>query len=138
MTAPSTAKKPLPSLPTPVRRALRRQGEDISLARRLRGWSQEDMALRLDVSVSTVRRLEDGYPGTALHTFIRALHLFGRLEAMLEVLAPEQDPLGMALVRDQAPKRVVSARKTPKTKGDEPYPQGVGSGTVTTDDLEGF
>lgn len=96
------------------------------------------MALRLDVSVSTVRRLEDGYPGTALHTFVRALHLLGRLEAMLEVLAPEQDPLGMALVRDQAPKRVVSASRMPKAKGDEPYPLAMGSGTVSTDDLEGF
>ncbi len=49
------------------------------------------------------RRMEDGYPGTALHTFLRALHVLGRLEDMVKVMATENDTLGMELMREQLP-----------------------------------
>lgn len=101
-------------MPNPVRRALQRMGAGISEGRRLRGWSQEDLAVRLDASVSTVRRMEDGYHGTALHTFLRALHVLGRLDAAMELLAIEHDPLGMELVREQLPKRVTGSRRSYK------------------------
>src|SRR3546814_12192612 len=52
-------------LSRPVERALHRLGQDISAARRMRRLSQEDLAQRIGTSLSTVRRMEDGYPGTA-------------------------------------------------------------------------
>lgn len=134
MSSRASSKKSQPVMPAPVRRALQRLGEDISMARRLRGWSQQDLAARLDASVSTVRRIEDGYHGTALHTFLRALHVLGRLDAAVELLAAEQDPLGMELIREQLPKRVSGSRRAYKKDADQ---QGL-QVAEPTDELEGF
>ena len=122
-------------MPQPVARALRRLGQDISTARRMRRLSQEDLAQRIGTSLSTVRRMEDGYPGTALHTFLRALHVLGRLDDLSSAMTLEKDALGMELVREQLPQRVRTAagRKRQAVpgvdKGDAPAP---------ADDLEGF
>lgn len=134
MSSSKPAHKGLSALPVPVRRALQQIGREISSARLLRGWSQQDLAARLDVSVSTVRRMEDGYHGTALHTFLRALHVLGRLDAVVELLTIEQDSLGMELVRENLPKRAGKTRS-------QPEPQAVAKGSqVTTpkDELKGF
>lgn len=98
------------ALPRPVDRALHRLGQDISTARRVRRLSQEDLAQRIGTSLSTVRRMEHGYPGTALHTFLRALHVLGRLDDVMKVMATENDALGMELVREQLPQRVRTSR----------------------------
>lgn len=122
------------TLPIPVVRALRHLGQDISSARRTRRLSQEELALRLDVSLSTVRRMEDGHPGTALHTFLRALHLFGRLDALTQVLSLENDTLGLDLIRERLPQRIRTSRKS-QTAPPQKNRTGDTSGR---DELEGF
>ncbi|MDT8398214.1 MAG: helix-turn-helix domain-containing protein [Pseudomonadales bacterium] len=97
------------ALPRPVERALRKLGQDISAARRMRRLSQGELAQRIGASLSTVRRMEDGSPGTALHTFLRTLQVLGRLDAMVKVLALQNDDLGMELVREQLRQRVRSS-----------------------------
>lgn len=125
------------ALPKPVERALRRLGQDISTARRMRRLSQEDLAQRIGASLSTVRRMEDGYPGTALHTFLRALQVLGRLEAVVQVTAMENDVLGMELVREQLPQRVRTSRGS-KPRVRRPAIAKEGAADVRTDELEGF
>ncbi|ARP79776.1 transcriptional regulator [Bordetella genomosp. 8] len=98
------------ALPRPVNRALLRLGEEISTARRLRRLSQKDLAERIGTSLSTVRRMEEGNPGTALGTFLRALHVLGRLDDLVEAMATTNDATGMQLMREQLPQRVRSAR----------------------------
>ncbi|ALM85820.1 helix-turn-helix domain-containing protein [Bordetella sp. N] len=127
---------PRVALPRPVDRALHRLGQEISTARRARRLSQEDLAQRIGTSLSTVRRMEDGHPGTALHAFLRALHVLGRLADVVNVLATENDALGMELMREQLPQRVRTSRGSKA---------GVGSAANTkksaadnTDELEGF
>lgn len=123
------------AMPQPVARALRRLGQDISAARRMRRLSQEDLAQRIGTSLSTVRRMEDGYPGTALHTFLRALHVLGRLDDLAQAMALENDVLGMELVREQLPQRVrTSANK--KRQADSVV--GKVNTPAPADDLEGF
>ena len=138
-TKPSPAQKRLGSrvaAPAPVERALRRLGRDLSTARRIRRLSQEDLAQRIGTSLSTVRRMEDGYPGTALHTFLRALHVLGRLEDVLKVMATENDMLGMELVREQLPQRVRTSRSGKSRAG---RPAAAQEGVADdTDELEGF
>ena len=123
------------AMPQPVARALHRLGQDISVARRMRRLSQEDLAQRIGTSLSTVRRMEDGYPGTALHTFLRALHVLGRLDDLLLAMILENDALGMELVREQLPQRVRTAAG--RKRQSAPV---VGKGVAPTpaDDLEGF
>ncbi|WP_164133140.1 helix-turn-helix domain-containing protein [Stenotrophomonas maltophilia] len=126
------------AMPQPVSRALRRLGQDISAARRMRRLSQEDLAQRIGTSLSTVRRMEDGYPGTALHTFLRALHVLGRLDDLAQAMTLENDALGMELVREQLPQRVrtSSGKKRPAVRSKTAAGEGDAHGH--SDDLEGF
>jgi transcriptional regulator with XRE-family HTH domain len=124
------------ALPRPVERALHRLGQDISTARRMRRLSQEDLAQRIGTSLSTVRRMEDGYPGTALHTFLRALQVLGRLDAVVDVMAMENDVLGMELVRELLPQRVRMSRGS-KPRTDRPATTKERTGD-DGDELEGF
>ncbi|AOB37860.1 helix-turn-helix domain-containing protein [Bordetella parapertussis] len=124
------------AMPRPVERALQRLGQDISTARRVRRLSQEDLAQRVGTSLSTVRRMEDGHPGTALHTFLRALHVLGRLDDVLRVMATENDVLGMELVREQLPQRVHTVRGSkPRVGRSAAAKEGASD---DADELEGF
>lgn len=123
------------AMPQPVARALRRLGQDISVARRMRRLSQEDLAQRIGTSLSTVRRMEDGYPGTALHTFLRALHVLGRLDDLAQAMTLENDALGMELVREQLPQRV---RTSAGRKRQAASVVDKGDARTPADDLEGF
>ncbi|WP_416233038.1 helix-turn-helix domain-containing protein [Castellaniella sp.] len=103
----------------------------------MRRLSQEDLAQRIGTSLSTVRRMEDGYPGTALHTFLRALHVLGRLDALAQVMAMEHDVLGLELVREQLPQRVRTASGG-KLQASNPKQPKESNTEVRTDELEGF
>ncbi len=99
----------------PVDRALKALGQSIALARRRRGLSQADLASRMGVSVSTVRRLEDGHSGTALTYLGSALQVFGELEKLRLLLDTPTDSVGLALMDAELPTRVYSKRrKVPK------------------------
>ncbi|HHM7859151.1 TPA: helix-turn-helix transcriptional regulator [Pseudomonas aeruginosa] len=126
------------AMPQPVARALRRLGQDISVARRMRRLSQEDLAQRIGTSLSTVRRLEDGYPGTALHTFLRALHVLGRLDDLSEAMTLEKDALGMELVRELLPQRVRSLSRRQWQQAGPTSGAGDGDADGGVDVLEGF
>ncbi len=98
-----------------VDRALKALGQNIALARRRRGLSQADLASRMGVSVSTVRRLEDGHSGTALAYLGSALQVFGELEKLHLLLDTPTDSVGLALMDAELPTRVYSKRrKVPK------------------------
>ncbi|BCY20001.1 DNA-binding protein [Bordetella pertussis] len=80
--------------------------------------------------------MEDGHPGTALHTFLRALHVLGRLDDVLRVMATENDVLGMELVREQLPQRVRTVRGSKPRVG---HSAAVKEGASDdADELEGF
>ncbi len=99
----------------PVDRALKALGQNIELARRRRGMSQADLASRMGVSVSTVRRLEDGHSGTALTYLGGALQVFGELEKLRLLLDTPTDSVGLALMDAELPTRIYSKRrKVPK------------------------
>jgi transcriptional regulator with XRE-family HTH domain len=99
----------------PVDKALRNLGRSIELARRRRAMSQADLAARMNVSVSTVRRLEDGNSGTALIYLASALQVFGALDQLSLLLDTPTDSVGLALMDAELPSRIYSKRrKVPK------------------------
>jgi len=102
-------------LPLPVVRSLARLGRAMSMARRRRHSSQKDLAERMGVSVNTVRRLEAGYPGTALVHLARAMQVFGELGQLDQLLDTAQDSMGLAMMDEQLPQRVRKSRKTPES-----------------------
>lgn len=137
MTDSENKNAPRSVISRPVDRALLRLGRDISAARRARRLSQEDLAQRIGTSLSTVRRMEDGNAGTALHTFLSALHVLGRLNDVTKVMTMENDALGMDLLREQLPQRVRRPRriKADQTSGAKSQDD---SASVNPDKLEDF
>lgn len=101
-------------IPLPVERALRRVGQSVALARRRRQLSQQALAERIGASVNTVRRLEDGHPGTALQHFARALQVFGELDKFEKLMDTAEDSVGLALMDENLPQRVRTPRRTPE------------------------
>ena len=95
-------------LPLPVERALRKLGSDIERARRRRRISQASLAERMGASVSTVRRMEKGDMRVPIHFFARALHVFGEVQALANLLDTAHDDIGLTLMDEQLPKRVRS------------------------------
>lgn len=100
--------------PLPVTRSLNRLGQAISLARRRRHFTQEDLARRIGASANTVRRMEAGHPGTALVHFARALQVFGELNKLDQLLDTSQDTVGLVLMNERLPQRVRKSRKSPE------------------------
>lgn len=95
-------------LPGPVERAIKKLGNDISLARRRRRISQASLAERMGASLSTVRRMEKGDIKVPIHFFARALHVFGEIQALGHLLDTPNDEIGLTLMDEDLPKRVRS------------------------------
>ncbi len=101
-------------LPLLVERAILKLGSDISLARRRRHLSQASLAERMGASLSTIRRMEKGDTRVPIHFFARALHVFGEIQALENLLDTAKDDIGLTLMDEQLPKRV---RRKPGATG---------------------
>ncbi|WP_029143651.1 helix-turn-helix domain-containing protein [Methyloversatilis discipulorum] len=99
-------------VPLRVERAIRKLGSDISLARRRRHISQASLAERMGASLSTVRRMEKGDLRVPIHFFARALHVFGEIQALEDLLDTAKDDIGLTLMDENLPKRVRSKAGT--------------------------
>ena len=100
-------------LPLPVERAIQKLGGDISLARRRRYISQASLAERIGASLTTVRRMEKGDVRVPIHFIARALHVFGEIQALENLLDTAKDDIGLTLMDANLPKRVRSKPSTP-------------------------
>lgn len=70
------------------------------------------LAERIGASLPTIKRMEDGHPGTALQHFARTLHVFGELPKLQAILDSANDPLGLALADEALPKRVHAPKRS--------------------------
>ena len=103
------------TLPLPVRRAIKQLGQNLALARRRRRISTQSMAERLQISTATLRRLERGDPTLAVGTLAKALLVLNALEQFSNLLDTGADELGLQLMDEALPKRIVR-----KSSGREP------------------
>ena len=69
----------------------------------------------LDVHSTTVRRMEEGFAGTALQYLARALQVFGELDKLEALLDTPEDRIGLTLMDERLPQRIRSRRRTPDT-----------------------
>jgi transcriptional regulator with XRE-family HTH domain len=103
------------TLPLPVRRALKKLGEDIALARRRRHISTQSMAERLHVSLKTLQRLEKGDPAVAVGTVATAMLVLSELERFTNLLDTAADDVGLTLMDQNLPKRIRHKKTTPSS-----------------------
>lgn len=100
-------------VPLPVCRAIEKLGADVALARRRRRISQASLAERIGASVSTVQRLERGDLRIPIHFIARALHVFGEINRLANLLDTAEDAIGLALMDEQLPQRIRTCKPTP-------------------------
>ena len=83
-------------VPIVVGSALERLGVRVTMARKLRGLTQEELGHFADVSTSTVRSIEDGAEGVAMGNFLKVLQALGLLSQVEKLLDPREDPETLA------------------------------------------
>jgi transcriptional regulator with XRE-family HTH domain len=93
-----------------VQDAARLLGEQIRMARRARGWSQQELADRAGITAPTLRKVENGNLGVALGTAFEVAALTG-----VPLFYDDRERLSMDLDRTQArsallPRRVSTRR----------------------------
>ena len=94
MSRTATASK---ALPLQVTRALRQLGADLRIALERRGESLRAWAVRMAVSVPTLRRLEAGDPSVGVAVYATALWLVGKAEVLSELASPRDDAEALEL-----------------------------------------
>jgi len=106
-------KNPLEAtLPIPVRRALRKLGQDIRDARRRRRISTTVMAERASISRTTLNKVEKGDPGVALGNYAHVLFVLGLAERLSDLADVRTDALGLELEEERLPQRIRRPRQT--------------------------
>lgn len=92
--------------PIPVRRALRKLGQDLRDARRRRRIPVEIMAERASISRTTLNKVEKGDPGVSMGIYARILFVLGMAERLGELADVRSDATGLELAEAELPQRI--------------------------------
>lgn len=98
--------------PQAVLRQIALLAQNITIARKRRGETQAQWALKLGVSQPTMARIERGDPSVAMVSYVMCLWLVNQAEGLADLIAPSKDQA--ALEREVArvdPKRKAAARR---------------------------
>ena len=98
------------SLPLPVRRALRKLGEDIRAARRRRSIPTELMAERAFTTRVTLLKIERGDPTVAMGIYATVLFVLGMTDRLRDLADSTQDRVGIDLADERLPQRIRKKR----------------------------
>lgn len=104
------------TLPTPVRRVLRKLGHDIKDARRRRRIPMAIAAQRASISKPTLIRVERGDPTVSIASYATVLFVLGMADRLADLVAPKNDPVGLQLEEENLPQRIRGPRKQKRTK----------------------
>ena len=106
--------RPHSTIPVPVRRALRKLGQDIREARLRRRISTTVMAERASMTRVTLNKVEKGHPGTAMASYAVVLFVLGLADRIGDLADVTRDTVGLALEEERLPKRIrTSGRRKP-------------------------
>ncbi|MCX6990874.1 MAG: helix-turn-helix domain-containing protein [Chlamydiae bacterium] len=97
--------------PIPVKRALKKLGQDLRDARRRRRIPMELAAERADISRVTLSKIEKGDSGVSLGAYAKVLFVLGMVERLAELAEPTFDKLGMDLETEKLPQRIRIPKK---------------------------
>jgi len=104
-------------LPIPVRRALRKLGQDMRDARRRRRIPAAIAAQRASISRTTLVKIEKGDPGVAIGLYATVLFVMGMEGRLGDLAAPKSDAVGLQLEEERLPQRIrTRGSKKPKSE----------------------
>ncbi len=98
-------------IPIPVKRALRKLGNDIRDARRRRRIPTQVMAERAGVSRTTLLKVEKGDPGVSFGTVATVLFVLGLLDGLSQLSDVRYDQVGLDLADEWLPQRIRLSRR---------------------------
>jgi len=104
-------------MPIPIRRALRKLGQDIRDARLRRRIPVAVMAERASISRTTLHKLERGDPGVSMGTYATVLFVLGLTDRLYSLVDIRSDTVGIELEEGRLPKRI---RKSGQQKAYQP------------------
>ena len=93
------------ALPLAVRKALRKLGADIQVARKRRRLTMAIVAERAFISRNTLTRVERGDPAVALGIYATVLFVLGLAERVGDLADPLTDRVGLSLETERLPQR---------------------------------
>ncbi len=99
------------TLPLPVRRALRKLGQDIRSARLRRRLPAAVVAERASISRTTLFKLEKGEPGVSIGITGTVLFVLGLGDRFAELADVKHDEQGLALEEERLPQRIRPRRR---------------------------
>ena len=94
------------NLPLPVKRALRKLGQDLKEARKRRRIPMQLTADRAGISRATLSKIEKGEEGVAVGAYGRVIFVLGLIDRLGELVDPTHDELGLGLEAEELPKRI--------------------------------
>ena len=97
--------------PLPVKRALKKLGQDLCDARKRRRIPMKLAAERAGISRTTLSKIERGDDGVSFGAYAKILFILGMIGRLIELADPMFDKLGMGLEADNLPKRIRISRK---------------------------
>jgi len=104
--------------PIPVKRALRKFGQDIRDARLRRRIPTAIMAERASISRTTLNKVEKGNPGVSLGHYATVLFVLGMVERLGDLADLKTDAVGLGLEEERLPRRIrKSLQSGQKIKG---------------------
>jgi transcriptional regulator with XRE-family HTH domain len=103
--------------PAEVAAHLSRLAERIRIARKRRGWTVAEMAVKAGLSRNTLTALELGKPGVSISAYLTALWVLGLDRTLEGVADPDEDAHGKALEAARRPERA-RKRRAPKDEYD--------------------
>lgn len=114
---------PASAAPIPVRRALRKLGQDVRDARRRRRIPVAIMAERASISRMTLNKVEKGDPGVSLGTYATVLFVLGLVDRLAELADARNDAVGLELEEEHLPQRIRHPRSRPGPSAGEKEPE---------------
>lgn len=105
-----------PIAPLPVRRALRKLGQDIRDARLRRRIPTMIMAERASISRTTLSKVEKGDPGVSLGSYATVLFVLGMADRLGDLANVKNDTVGLELDEARLPQRIRRSSALRKTK----------------------
>ncbi len=104
------------AIPIPLKRALRKLGQDIRDARRRRRMPVALVAERASMSRVTLGKIEKGDPGVSLGNYAMTLFVLGLSDRLADLADVRADAIGLELDGERLPERIRQSSPKPKRK----------------------